>query len=66
MPRPVGGVIHFCLVLQGKLELTIKGEIHVLTKGDSIYLGSPAEHGWKNIGKTEVISIALGFPQMSV
>jgi len=54
--------VYFCLVLQGKLELTIKGEIHVLTKGDSIYLGSPAEHGWKNIGKTEVISIALGFP----
>jgi quercetin dioxygenase-like cupin family protein len=58
--------VYVCLVLQGKLELTIKGELHILIKGDSIYLGSPVEHIWKNIGKTEIISIALGFPQMSV
>jgi transcriptional regulator with XRE-family HTH domain len=60
-----GGVL-FCLVLQGKVELTIGGEVHVLTKGDSIYLDSPPEHVWKNIGKTEVISFAVGISPMSV
>jgi len=58
--------VYFCMVLQGKLELRIGGEVHVLTKGDSIYLDSPPEHIWKNIGKTEVISFAVGLPPMSV
>lgn len=56
----------FCLVLQGKLKLTIGGEVHILTKGDSVYLDSPPEHVWKNIGKTEVVSFAVGIPPMSV
>jgi transcriptional regulator with XRE-family HTH domain len=60
-----GGVL-FCLVLQGKVELTIGEEVHVLTKGDSIYLDSPPEHVWRNIGKTEVISFAVGISPMSV
>ena len=60
-----GGVL-FCLVLQGKVELTVGGEVHVLTKGDSIYLDSPPEHIWKNIGKTEVISFTVGTPIISV
>jgi transcriptional regulator with XRE-family HTH domain len=54
--------VYFCIVLQGKLELTVGGEVHVLTKGDSIYLDSPPEHVWKNIGKTEVLSFAVGIP----
>jgi quercetin dioxygenase-like cupin family protein len=58
-----GGVL-FCLVLQGKVELTVGGEVHVLTKEDSIYLDSPPENIWKNIGKTEVISFAVGIPPM--
>ncbi len=53
-------------LLQGKVELTMGEEVHVLGKGDSIYLDSPPEHIWKNIGKTEVISFAVGIPPMSV
>ena len=53
-------------MLQGKLELTIGGKVHVLTKGDSVYLDSPPEHIWKNIGKIEVISFAVGISPMSV
>jgi transcriptional regulator with XRE-family HTH domain len=55
--------VFFCLVLQGKLELTIEEEVHVLTKGDSVYLNSPADHMWKNIAKTEVILFAVGMSQ---
>ena len=57
--------VYFCLILQGKLELTIGGKVHVLTKGDSVYLDSPTERIWKNIGETEVISFAVGVPSMS-
>jgi transcriptional regulator with XRE-family HTH domain len=56
----------FCMVLQGKLELTFGGEAHVLTKGDSIYLDSPPEHVWKNIGKAEVVSFVVSISPMSV
>jgi len=58
--------VYFCTVLRGKLELRIGGEVHILTKGDSIYLDSPPEHIWKNIGKNEVISFAVGISPMSV
>ena len=56
----------FCAVLKGKLELMVGGEVHVLTKGDSIYLDSPPEHIWKNIGKTEVISFVVVISPRSV
>ena len=58
--------VYFCLVLQGKLELTIGEEVHILTKGDSVYLDSPPEHFWKNIGKTEVVTFSVGTSPMSV
>lgn len=54
----VGGVL-FALVLQGKLELNSGGEVHVLTKGDSIYLDSRRENRWKNIGRTEAVGFAV-------
>lgn len=57
--------VYFCIVLQGKLELTIGREVHVLTKGDSIYLDSPTERVWKNIGETEVVSFAVGIPPIN-
>lgn len=60
------GVVAFFLILQGKVELTIGEKVHVLTKGDSIYLDNPPEHYWKNIGKTEVVYFAVAIPPMSV
>lgn len=44
----------FCMVLKGKLKLTIGGRMFVLSKGDSTCLGLSPEHVWKNIGKTIV------------
>jgi transcriptional regulator with XRE-family HTH domain len=58
-PRPF-----FCFILEGKLELTIGEETHVLTKGDSIYLDTPREHSWKNIGESEVVSFGVGIPPL--
>ena len=58
-----GGVV-FCLILQGKLELTIGEKVHVLSEGDSIYLDTPPERVWKNIGETEVISFVVGVQPM--
>lgn len=49
----------FCLVLQGKVELSIGGKIYILGKGDSIYLDSLLEHRWKNIGKSEVLAFVV-------
>ncbi|HPD60345.1 MAG TPA: cupin domain-containing protein [Thermodesulfobacteriota bacterium] len=57
--------VSFCMVLQGKLELRIGGEVYVLSKGDSIYLDSPTERVWKNIGETEVVSFAVGMPPIN-
>lgn len=49
----------FCIVLEGKLELSVGGEVHLLSKGDSIYLDSPPEHTWKNIGESDVVAFAV-------
>jgi len=54
----VGGVL-FALVLQGKLELNSGGEVHILTKGDSIYLDTKRENRWRNIGRAEAIGFAV-------
>lgn len=50
---------YFCFVLEGKVELSIGEEVHVLTKGDSIYLDTSLEHTWKNIGETEAVGFSV-------
>ena len=55
----ISGAAFFCLVLKGKLELAIRDKVHILKKGDSVYIDTPVEHTWKNVGKTEVVAFGV-------
>jgi len=49
----------FCLVLEGKLELSMGNETHILAKGDSLYMESAPEERWKNIGEDDVMAFVV-------
>lgn len=49
----------FMVILEGRLELIIGNEAHLLTEGDSIYIDGPTETRSKNIGDTEVVAFAV-------
>jgi len=49
----------FMVILQGELELSVDGEIYILTAGDSIYLDGSQQTRGKNIGTTDVTAFAV-------
>lgn len=50
------------LVLQGKIEVRVKDEVHLLGPGDAIYFDTSVPHGWRNPGKTRAIGITVVSP----
>lgn len=50
------------LIIQGTLEFTVDGEVHVLNAGDSIFLPSTSPHTWRNIGDVDVHAVWVGSP----
>ena len=49
----------FMVIIEGELELTIGAEVHILTKGDSIYLDSSRQSRGRNVGNTDVLAFAV-------
>lgn len=39
------------MVLQGSLELTLEGEIHLLKRGDAVGIPAGSRHCWRNAGR---------------
>lgn len=44
------------IVIKGKMELTINGDKHVLSEGDSVYIEASAPHSYRNVGDSDCIS----------
>jgi transcriptional regulator with XRE-family HTH domain len=49
-------------VVEGQLELTINGEIHLLKTGDSFYFPSHLPHAYRNPGKTRMRAVWINTP----
>lgn len=43
--------VEFIYVVDGKLELTWRGEKHELDAGDSVYFDATVDHGYRRLGK---------------
>lgn len=50
------------IVLKGKLELTVDGEVHVLKPGDAYYFDSRRPHRVRNIGKGPAEAVSVNTP----
>jgi mannose-6-phosphate isomerase-like protein (cupin superfamily) len=50
------------VVLEGKLELTIDNEVHILGPGDAYYIDNRHPHRFKNIGKGTLVVISAVTP----
>lgn len=44
----------FGLVLQGSLEVRVRGEAHQLKAGDSVYFPAHLPHAWRGLGKEPI------------
>ena len=49
-------------VVEGQLELTISGEVHLLKTGDSFYFPSDLPHAYRNPGKTRMRAVWINTP----
>lgn len=49
-------------VIEGELELTIKGQAHLLKAGDSFYFASDLPHAYRNPGKTRMRAVWVNTP----
>ena len=52
----------FLFVLNGQLEISLAGEIHRLSAGDSLYFDSSTPHTWRNPGKKETRILWINTP----
>jgi quercetin dioxygenase-like cupin family protein len=49
-------------VISGKLAITIDGEEHLLSAGDSIYFDSSGAHSYRRVGATPCRAVILTVP----
>jgi quercetin dioxygenase-like cupin family protein/DNA-binding Xre family transcriptional regulator len=49
-------------VMEGQLELTINGEVHLLSAGDSFFFPSDLPHEYRNPGKTRMRAVWINTP----
>lgn len=49
------------IIVEGKCEVTIKGEKKIIEKGDGVVVPTKSIHTMKNISKVDVIYLAIGF-----
>lgn len=54
--------VEFLLILRGKLELSIAGEVHVLGPGDSIYFDSLLPHSYRRASRKPCSAIVVTAP----
>lgn len=52
------------VVLEGKMQITVGSETHVLEEGDSIYYHSTVPHILKNVGENELVFLSAITPPM--
>jgi quercetin dioxygenase-like cupin family protein len=52
----------FGLILKGRLELTIDGDIYELNEGDSFYFSSNRNHRFRNPGKKDTMVVWVNTP----
>jgi transcriptional regulator with XRE-family HTH domain len=50
------------VVLKGKLELTVSGEVYMLGPGDAYYFDSRRPHRFRNAGKSPVQCVSVNTP----
>jgi transcriptional regulator with XRE-family HTH domain len=50
------------IVLKGRLELTVDGDVYVLKPGDAYYFDSRRPHRMRNAGKTRAEAISVNTP----
>lgn len=50
------------MVLKGKLELTVDGQVFVLRPGDAYYFDSRRPHRVRNIGKSKAEAVSVNTP----
>jgi transcriptional regulator with XRE-family HTH domain len=50
------------IVLSGRLEIRVNGEIHELTVGDALTYSSRRPHAWQNTGDEDVVAIWIITP----
>ncbi|OAI54814.1 hypothetical protein AYO44_03050 [Planctomycetaceae bacterium SCGC AG-212-F19] len=50
------------VVLKGKLELTVDGQVYLLGPGDAYYFDSRRPHRFRNLGPTTVEAISVNTP----
>ena len=54
--------VEFIYLMEGKLELTWRGEKHELNAGDSVYFDSSIDHGYRRLGKAECVGVVVTRP----
>lgn len=50
------------IVISGRLEVTVGGNISVLSRGDAYYFSSQLPHRFRNSGRTECVVISAATP----
>ena len=50
------------LVLKGRLELTVDGEVYKLGPGDAYYFDSRRPHRVRNVGRGQALSVSVNTP----
>lgn len=66
-----GGMVHtgeeFAMVLQGKMEFLIEGDLYLLDEGDSLTFKASIPHSWRNLfsGQTKVLWVVSPAPNLA-
>ena len=66
-----GGMVHtgeeFALVLEGRMEFIVDGQVYELTAGDSLVFKASLPHRWRNLhpGQTRVLWVVSPAPSLS-
>ena len=50
------------VVISGQIEITVSGEVEVLSQGDGYYFDSRLPHRFRNIGDEECVIVSANTP----
>lgn len=57
--------IEFLYMISGRMELSWRGEKHVLDAGDAVYFDSSVDHGYRKLGAKESTAVVITLPSRS-
>ena len=56
------GGFEFIYVIEGRLGLTVDGEVNELGIGDSVYFDATVQHGYRALGRNKCTAVVVTTP----